>query len=279
MSTLTTIQSTDLITNSRADINDNFAALNADKLETSVLDTDTTLSADSDAKVPTQKAVKAYVDAGGNVNASTTAKGIVEEATATEVAAGTATGGTGARLFVNPSTMPQQALTLVPYPNGGLHTTTSKTITGNTTAFVGQISIPYYITVNKVTLRNAGGATSGTLNLALFSEDGQTRLFSVTTASIAPADTIVSTSVGAVFLRPGIYYFYVNPNSTASLDMYVWSQSAAPFSTTGGLLGDVSSEPKLSGTYTITADTVPSTLTLASITEADNPLVICRLDN
>lgn len=63
MSILTTIQSTDLITNSRSDINDNFSALNTDKMETSVLDTDTTLAADSDSKVPTQKAVKAYVDA------------------------------------------------------------------------------------------------------------------------------------------------------------------------------------------------------------------------
>lgn len=106
MSTLTTIQSTDLITNSRADINGNFAALNADKMETSVLDTDTTLAANSDAKIPSQKAVKAYVDAGGNVNASTTSKGIVEEATAAEVLAGSATGATGARLFINPSTLP-----------------------------------------------------------------------------------------------------------------------------------------------------------------------------
>lgn len=100
MSTLVTIQSTDLITNSRADINGNFSALNADKMETSVLDTDTTLAANSDAKVATQKAVKAYVDAGGNVNASTTTKGIVELATSAEIDAGTATGGTGAALVV-----------------------------------------------------------------------------------------------------------------------------------------------------------------------------------
>lgn len=106
MSTLTTIQGSDLPTNSRADINGNFAALNTEKLETSVVDTDTTLAANSDAKIPSQKAVKAYVDAGGNVNASTTGKGIVEEATQAEVDAGTATGGTGARLFVNPSTLP-----------------------------------------------------------------------------------------------------------------------------------------------------------------------------
>jgi len=104
MATITTIAGSDLITDSRTNINDNFANLNTDKIETSVLDTDTTLAANSDSKVATQKAVKAYVDAGGNVNASTTNKGIVEEATQAEVDAGTATGGTGARLYVNPST-------------------------------------------------------------------------------------------------------------------------------------------------------------------------------
>lgn len=62
MSTLTTIQPTDLITDSRAGINNNFATLNNEKLETSVLDIDTTLVADSDDKIATQKATKAYVD-------------------------------------------------------------------------------------------------------------------------------------------------------------------------------------------------------------------------
>lgn len=71
MSTLTTIQSTDLITDSRADINNNFSALNSEKIETSVLDTDTTLAANSDAKVATQKAVKAYVDGGGDISITT----------------------------------------------------------------------------------------------------------------------------------------------------------------------------------------------------------------
>lgn len=62
MSTITTINSGDLITNSRNTINTNFANLNNDKIETSALDTDTTLAANSDAKVATQKATKAYVD-------------------------------------------------------------------------------------------------------------------------------------------------------------------------------------------------------------------------
>lgn len=63
MATVTTINSGDLITNSRAVINNNFAALNTDKIETSYLDTDTTLAANSDTKLATQKAVKTYVDA------------------------------------------------------------------------------------------------------------------------------------------------------------------------------------------------------------------------
>lgn len=103
MSTIVTIAAGDQISNSRTDINSNFSNLNTDKIETSVLDTDTTLSANSDAKIPSQKAVKAYVDAGGNVNASETARGIVEEATDAEVTAGTATGGTGAKLVLTPA--------------------------------------------------------------------------------------------------------------------------------------------------------------------------------
>lgn len=105
MSTITPLTGSDGITtaNSMTKINTNFDNLNTDKIETSYLDTDTALTANSDTKIPTQKAVKAYVDTGGNVNASETTKGIVEEATDAEVTAGTATGGTGAKLFVTPA--------------------------------------------------------------------------------------------------------------------------------------------------------------------------------
>ena len=73
MATITTINAVDNITASRAVINNNFSALNTDKLETSVVDVDTTLAANSDAKVPSQKAIRAYVDA--RTSASTFACG------------------------------------------------------------------------------------------------------------------------------------------------------------------------------------------------------------
>lgn len=103
MSTITTIQSSDLITNSRAVINTNFSNLNSDKIETSYLDTDTTMAANSDVKIASQKAVKTYIDTQGGANASETVRGVVEEATDAETLAGTATGATGAKLAITPA--------------------------------------------------------------------------------------------------------------------------------------------------------------------------------
>lgn len=83
MATITTIDGTDGISSSRTDINTNFANLNSDKIETSALDTDTALSANSDAKVPTQRAIKAYVDALGGQTFLVPTGGILPYAGAT----------------------------------------------------------------------------------------------------------------------------------------------------------------------------------------------------
>lgn len=128
MSTITVIQAADLITNSRANLNDNFAALNTDKLETSVLDTDTTLAANSDSKVATQKAVKAYVDAGGNTNASVSQRGLVQEAIQDDIDTSTDTGSSGARLFITPSLLQNNlgevgVIDLITYDNFDASTT------------------------------------------------------------------------------------------------------------------------------------------------------------
>lgn len=101
MSTLVTINATDTLANSRSNLNGNFTALNTDKIETSVIDTDGTLAANSDSRIPSQKAVKTYF----GTNAATDTKGVVEVATQAETDAGTATGGTGAKLAVTPETL------------------------------------------------------------------------------------------------------------------------------------------------------------------------------
>lgn len=69
MTAITTILGSDVIRDSRTDINNNFNNLNSGKIETSALDTDNTLSANSDSKIASQKAVKSYIDTGGNPSA------------------------------------------------------------------------------------------------------------------------------------------------------------------------------------------------------------------
>lgn len=133
------------------EIDDALQALETDKIETSYLDTDVTLAANSDVKVATQKATKTYTDTvaatkvtktgdetiagvktfssspivpapttdlqvatkkyvddiavAGAPDAGLTTKGLVEQATASEVTAGTGTGSTSAPLFIDPATL------------------------------------------------------------------------------------------------------------------------------------------------------------------------------
>jgi len=152
MSTITLLTGSDGITeaNSMAKINTNFTNLNTDKIETSILDTDTSLAANSDSKIATQKAVKTYIDTSGGQNASTTVRGIVEEATSAEMIAGTATGGTGARLFLNPSLVAE--------------TGTDKIVKTKSTGKLDDSIIPFTTAVGVLT--RAMDATSGVVNTA-----------------------------------------------------------------------------------------------------------------
>lgn len=71
MSSITSLGASDNGSVSRTTINTNFTNLNTDKIETSVLDTDTTLAANSDSKIATQKATKAYVDGVAAIGSNT----------------------------------------------------------------------------------------------------------------------------------------------------------------------------------------------------------------
>lgn len=215
---------------------------------------------------------------GDEPDASTTVAGVVEEATQAQVDAGTAAGETGARLFVNPSTLPT-ARTVVPVALGVNYNSdfTNLAINNDTTASLGLVHIPVSITVNKISIMTGTVTTPGTVDLTLYSEDGQTQFFSVTTASLASNTTHYTTSVSSVVLRPGNYYLMVNGNGTPNLQVIAWTQ-ATPFSATG-LGGGVTSEPVMSGTLTITASTPPSTIDPTAITAVISKVIQCRLDN
>jgi len=120
-------------------------------------------------------------------------------------------------------------------------------------------SLPSTVVVNSIRLNIVTVNTAGTLDISVYSEDGQTRLISVTTASISGTG-VVTTAGGGVSLPAGNYYIAVNTNSTADI----------AFSTntiTATLRTGVTSEPTLSGTVTITAGTPPTTITQVSVTD------------
>lgn len=74
MATITSLGANDDGATSRSTINTNFTNLNTDKIETSAISTDGTLAGNSDTELPTEKAVKTYVDATAvAVSAETTA--------------------------------------------------------------------------------------------------------------------------------------------------------------------------------------------------------------
>jgi len=172
------------------------------------------------------------------------------------------------------------ALTLIPRCAIFSTNTSAENILDATVGKVGQIIIPFSITVNKISIRTGTVTTAGTVDLTLYSEDGQTQLFSVTTASLASNDTIYTTAVSSVVVAAGIYYIMINANASIEVPVYFYNAGAVvPFTNTQGLSTDVSSEPLMQGTYTITAGTPPATLTLSSIVENTNQTVICRLDN
>ena len=171
-------------------------------------------------------------------------------------------------------------LTIIPLPNGGtINTIGSISVTTNTTAYISQVSIPYSITVNKISFGVGSVTTPDTIDLTLYSENGQTRLFSVTSATVS-ASSIITVSVPSVSLTPGIYYIMANANNTVSCQLYDWEDATTPFSALGvNILGDVASEPIMRGTLTITAGTPPATITPTAITEGNEGTLIFRLDN
>lgn len=94
----------------------------------------------------------------------------------------------------------------------------------NTVQFVGQIVIPFNITINKFTIGHTSTPTDGTFDISLYSSDGQTRLFTKETATLTGNGTAVTTTLDApVAVTAGVYYLGVNSNGTASVSMLFWS--------------------------------------------------------
>lgn len=147
---------------------------------------------------------KGYVDSvaiAGASDANTTTKGIVEEATVAEVNAGTATGGTGAKLFITPEALSQSTYA---------STTSIKTSDGATQSFTNTTGKVMTIAVNgnwAGTNTNAddtvelkmGGQTVQALDISLL-ENGRDHPFMLQYATTTATSTNISVTAGTASL-------------------------------------------------------------------------------
>lgn len=177
--------------------------------------------------------------------------------------------GTTATFFVNRSICPTGA---------------SRTITtsSNTTAYFWAFELPFDITVNYISFSAfSGGSTETTFDIAVYSYDGQTKLFEVTTATTA-GSAVMETAVSSVALSAGNYYLALVPNTNGSTEgFYSTDLIENAWSNLNGY--DLTSQPKLAGTATVTAGTLPSTFNpvsgLTEISATAGGWLPFRLDN
>ena len=165
---------------------------------------------------------------------------------------------------------------IVAIPMPLLHTVAlgTRSMSNNVDGFIGAFKLDHAITVNKITLNVTAVGAAGVYNIGIFSMDGQTRHISVATASISGTGK-VTTAVGAVTLPAGIYYYMMGSVGSANVTFSRWTPLA-----TASDMRELTSEPTLCGQYTVTASTMPATVTPASIAATDDGgTFLFRLDN
>lgn len=148
-------------------------------------------------------------------------------------------------------------------------------VTSNTEANVGMAYVSRGITVDTITIRSGGSVpTPGTVDIAIYSENGQTKILEFTTPTISSTFTYYTTSVTPTDIPVGNYYIAIVPNGTTSVSFMGWKSALDDdtFAVTGGKV--------LVGVMTVSAGTLPSTFNpVSDITFVQHRCPILRLDN
>jgi len=144
----------------------------------------------------------------------------------------------------------------------------------NTTMQVGIVEVMHDQIVSSLKFNVTAVGTAGTIGLALFENDGQTKTIDVTTAAISGTGVVTHALSPAVFVKRGLYYTAVNPDGTADVTVTAWTTGADPWdeAAAAGL-------NEMSGTVTVTAGTIPATFDPdADVTYAASRALVLRLN-
>ena len=149
------------------------------------------------------------------------------------------------------------------YP--GARMTGNTAVATNTVMGLALVSVPHKIAVSEISIAVGTVTTPGTLGLAVFSNDGQTRHINITTASISASNSQVTTSLGGdVTLDPGLYYFAINPDGSASMTVYLWAGAYSNFSDSG--FTSTAGLNELSGSIAVSAGAMATTFDPSAMT-------------
>lgn len=180
------------------------------------------------------------------------------------------TNGSGSIYWTYPGGL---VTSLMPEP-AFLATTTQNNVTifnGNTTARVHAFSLAHSIVVNRIGIELSTVTSPSTMDFAVYKSNGD-KVFEVTSGT-SMANALSTTTVNAVTLVPGTYYFAAVANG-ASADISGPTYISNPLYLTGH-----TGEDKLGGTLTVSAGTLPSSLTISNISSAVQAGLPFRLDN
>jgi hypothetical protein len=168
-------------------------------------------------------------------------------------------------------------LSLIPRPNfidNGTLAANMYSYSSNTTMRVTQVCFPFKVSVNKLSFYIGSVSTGTTLKMALFSEDGSTRILTAESGAISASGVYTITLGSTVDVNPGNYYLVALGTGTHNFQVEAFATG-----NTDQSIFAVSGKSTLQGTYTVTADTIPTSLTLSSISAVINGAAITRFDN
>lgn len=181
-------------------------------------------------------------------------------------------------------TMPGLVTFAIPsYVGGNASTTSEMTLSDNTLHLKAAYLLSNPIEVANITIDVLSVSTAGTLDITIYSEDGQSQMIAVTTASISSAGLVTTAVSPAVFLHPGIYYITVNTNSTTNLNVRSHARCHNEGSA-GSYMGEnlnrlVTGEPDICGEDSITAGSPPSTIDTTTFQSSAGGPIMVRFDN
>lgn len=249
MSTITSILGTDLISASRTTINNNFASLNDGKYETT----------------------NPEVNIGFGVVVAQSAGGLELQTLGSLGSDGQVLTSQGAGVFpewtdVIPTIRSWVTEPMAPMSQDSIGNAANVT---STTMRLHMFNLPAKLVVGMIVVQVGTVGVAGTLDISIYSEDGQTRPISITTTNITGSGEL-QLSLTPVTLSPGNYYFAMNANSTADINT-----SGRVIANT--VISNPSLKPVLAGTLTITADTPPATINPAAITFAAAAYTLANL--